>query len=72
MVAGDARVRDHQILVHLSSYAERTVIKIDDTLLVPLDKHERGEDSRAGSGGRANDGLKSHVALQCSLNSQME
>jgi hypothetical protein len=43
VIARDARIRDDQVFIDFSSHAERTVIEVDDALLVPLDKHKRGK-----------------------------
>ena len=49
MVPGDARVGDDQIFVDFSSYTKRTVIEVNDTLLISLDKHKCGKYSGTGS-----------------------
>ena len=65
MVAGDARIGDHQVLINLASDGERSVVEIDGALVVPLHEHQGGKNPRPGGRNRTRDGLKSHVALPC-------
>ena len=63
VVAGDARIGDHQILIDFASHGERSVVEIDGALVVPLHEHQGGKYSRAGGRNGARDGLKSHGRL---------
>jgi hypothetical protein len=47
VVAGDARIGNDQILVHLSTHGERCVVEVDSALVVSLHENEGGKNSRA-------------------------
>ena len=46
VVAGDARVGDDQVLVHLAAHRERSVVEVDGALVVPLHENQGGKNSR--------------------------
>ena len=48
VVARDAGIGDHQILIHFAAHAERSTVENDVSLLVALHEHERGKYSRPG------------------------
>ncbi len=49
MVARDARIGDHQILVHLPSHGERSAVQHDVLLLAALHEHQGRENSGTGT-----------------------
>ena len=62
MIARHTRIRDHQILINFSPYAEGTMVEIDVALLVALDEDQDGEYSGAGVRYWTSNGLESHGA----------
>ena len=48
VVARDAGIGDHQILIDLAPHAERSAVEDDVPLLVALHQHQRGKHARAG------------------------
>ncbi len=49
MVARDARVGNHQILIHFASDSERRAVQDDILLLAPLHKDKGGKHTGAGA-----------------------
>ena len=43
VVAGNTRIGNHQVLIHLAPHAERSAVKDDVSLLVALHEHQRGK-----------------------------
>jgi len=67
VVAGDARIGDDQVLIDLSAHRERSVVKVDVALVVPLHENESGKNPRTRGRNRACDGWISHLAGLLSL-----
>lgn len=60
MIARHTGIRNNQILIDFSSYAEGAMVEIDVALLVALDEDQDGEYSRAGIRYWTSNGLESH------------
>jgi len=46
VVAGDARVGDDQVLIHLAAHRKWRVVEVDGALVVPLHENQGGKNSR--------------------------